>query len=197
MWRIEAEMRIFVAALLSFLILQASLDATPRPFRQSADEPQANKIVAEGEIAPAFSSPSQDGRPVSLAQYRGKWVILYFYPKDFTQGCTIEAHNFQKDEAQYQAKNAVVLGVSLDSSDSHRQFCAKEGLNFKLLADDSSEVTKLYASLTEFQGKKYAARNTFIIDPSGVVRKIYRGVKPNGHSQEVLSALSELQQSKA
>ena len=150
-----------------------------------------------GSPAPDFTLISQDGTHVSLKDYRGKWVVLYFYPKDFTTGCSIEARNFQHDQLEYARRNAVILGVSVDSAKSHQSFCAKEGLNFKLLADDSSEVTKLYASLTEFQGKKYAARNTFIIDPSGVVRKIYRGVKPNGHSQEVLSALFELQQSKA
>jgi len=119
-----------------------------------------------------------------------------FLSKDFTQGCTIEAHNFQRDEAQYVAKNAVILGVSLDSSESHKQFCAKEGLNFKLLADEQATVASQYGSLAEFEGKPYAARNTFIIDPNGVVKRIYRGVKPNGHSEEVLGALAELQKSK-
>jgi len=153
-------------------------------------------VISEGSKAPDFTLPSQDGTSISLQQYRGKWIVLYFYPKDFTQGCTIEAHNFQRDEAQYSLKNAVVLGVSLDSSDSHKQFCAKEGLNFKLLADESTKVTTQYGSLTDYQGKQYAARNTFIIDPSGVVRKVYHDVKPGGHSQEVLSALSDLQRSK-
>ena len=123
-------------------------------------------------------------------------MVLYFYPKDFTQGCTIEAHGFQQDEAKYQEKNTVILGISLDSSESHKQFCAREGLNFKLLADESAKVAAQYDSVMQLQGKQYAARNTFIIDPNGVVRKVYKGVNPTGHSREVLNAVSELQHSK-
>src|SRR5271170_3691947 len=93
------------------------------------------KAPAVGATAPDFTLTSQEGAPVSLKDFRGKWVVLYFYPKDFTSGCTIEAHNFQRDQAQYEQKKVVVLGVSVDSADSHKQFCAKEGLNFKLLAD--------------------------------------------------------------
>ena len=107
-------------------------------------------LPAAGSDAPTFTLPSQEGAPVSLKDYRGKWVVLYFYPKDFTSGCTIEAHNFQRDQAQYQGKNAVVLGVSVDSADSHKQFCAKEGLNFKLLADTDYKVTTAYGSLTNY-----------------------------------------------
>jgi peroxiredoxin Q/BCP len=191
-------MRFLVVAALSLICAGCSLDASP-PLAfllAPAADADAPKEVSAGSKAPDFTLSSQDGTPISLQQYRGKWVVLYFYPKDFTQGCTIEAHAFQKDEAQYQAKNVVVLGVSLDSSDSHKQFCAKEGLNFKLLADESAKVATEYGSLMEHEGKRYAARNTFIIDPDGVVRKVYRGVKPTGHSQEVLSALSDLQHSK-
>src|SRR6476469_8466186 len=101
-----------------------------------------------GSVAPEFALVSEDGSQVSLRDYRGKWVVLYFYPKDFTSGCTIEAHNFQRDQTQYQKKNAVVLGVSVDSADSHKKFCAKEGLNFKLLADTDYKVTTAYGSLT-------------------------------------------------
>ena len=192
-------MKLFALALLCLSFLGCSLDPTPQLalLFASADDAEASKTVSEGNKAPDFSLPSQDGAQISLQQYRGKWVVLYFYPKDFTQGCTIEAHSFQKDEAQYLAKNTVVIGVSLDSSDSHKDFCAKEGLNFKLLSDQEAKVSTEYGSLMQFQGKQYAARNTFIIDPAGVVRKVYRGVKPSGHSQEVLSALSDLQRSKA
>src|SRR5450432_3015660 len=108
----------------------------------------AATLPAVGSVAPEFTLPSQEGTPVSLKDYHGKWVVLYFYPKDFTSGCTIEAHNFQRDQAQYQQKNAVVLGVSVDSADSHKQFCAKEGLNFKLLADTDHKVSSEYDSLT-------------------------------------------------
>ena len=192
-------MRLLTVALLSLLSLGCSLDAAPplSLLLVGSGESDAAKLISEGEKAPDFSLPAQDGSSITLQQYRGKWVVLYFYPKDFTQGCTIEAHNFQRDEAQYQAKGVVILGVSLDSSDSHKEFCTKEGLNFKLLSDESAKVVNQYGSLTEFQGKKYAARNTFIIDPDGVVRKIFKGVKPNGHSQEVLATLADLQHAKA
>lgn len=198
-WRSADPMRLLATACLCVVSLGCSFDAAPPLALLLAigGESDPVRAVSEGDKAPDFTLPSQDGGSISLQQYRGKWVVLYFYPKDFTQGCTIEAHNFQRDEAQYQAKNAAVLGVSLDSSDSHKQFCTKEGLNFKLLADESAKVTTEYGSLSGFQGNKYAARNTFIIDPDGVVRKIFREVKPNGHSQEVLAALADLQRAKA
>jgi peroxiredoxin Q/BCP len=150
-------------------------------------------LPAAGSDAPTFTLPSQEGAPVSLKDYRGKWVVLYFYPKDFTSGCTIEAHNFQRDQAQYQGKNAVVLGVSVDSADSHKQFCAKEGLNFKLLADTDYKVTTAYGSLTNMGVAKFAARHTFIINPEGKIVKVYEDVNPNKHSEEVLAALTDLQ----
>jgi peroxiredoxin Q/BCP len=150
-------------------------------------------LPAAGSDAPTFTLPSQEGAPVSLKDYRGKWVVLYFYPKDFTSGCTVEAHNFQRDQAQYQGKNAVVLGVSVDSADSHKQFCAKEGLNFKLLADTDYKVTTAYGSLPNMGVAKFAARHTFIINPEGKIVKVYEDVNPNKHSEEVLAALTDLQ----
>ncbi len=147
---------------------------------------------AEGAQAPAFSLPSQDGTPVSLEKLHGNWVVLYFYPKDFTSGCTLEAHNFQRDLEKYQQHHAVVVGVSVDSVDSHKGFCAKESLNFKLLADTDHHVTAAYGSLADYQGTAYASRNTFLIDPSGVIRKVYLKVKPAGHSDEVLADLDTL-----
>jgi peroxiredoxin Q/BCP len=128
-----------------------------------------------------------------LKDYRGKWVVLYFYPKDETPGCTREAHNFQRDQAQYAQSNAVVLGVSVDSVDSHKKFCAKEGLSFKLLADTSGEVTKEYGSLTNMGVVKFAARHTFVIDPTGKIARVYTNVDPVRHSDEVLAALDQLQ----
>jgi peroxiredoxin Q/BCP len=153
----------------------------------------AGSAPSVGTMAPEFTLNSQEGTPVSLKDFRGKWVVLYFYPKDFTSGCTIEAHNFQRDLAQYEQKNVVILGVSVDSADSHKQFCAKEGLNFKLLADTDHKVSSAYDSLTNFGLVKVAARHTFIINPEGKVVKVYTEVKPNEHSAEVLSALAELQ----
>jgi peroxiredoxin Q/BCP len=123
-------------------------------------------------------------------------VVLYFYPKDFTSGCTVEAHNFQRDLAKYEAKNAVIVGVSEDSADSHKGFCTKEGLSFKLLADTEHAVATSYGSLMSYQGASYAARNTFLIDPSGVIRKVYLKVKPPTHSDDVLADLDTLQAKK-
>jgi peroxiredoxin Q/BCP len=149
-----------------------------------------------GKAAPEFKLMSQEGKPVTLKDYRGKWVVLYFYPKDFTSGCTVEARNFQRDIASYEKAKAVILGVSVDNVDSHKSFCTKEGLNFKLLADTDTKVSEMYDSLKEYNGNKLSARNTFIIDPKGKVAKIFNGVKPAGHSEEVLAALAELQKSK-
>ena len=153
----------------------------------------AASVPQVGSTAPDFTLNSQEGKPVRLSDYRGSWVVLYFYPKDFTSGCTIEAHNFQRDQAQYQEKKAVVLGVSVDSADSHKQFCTKEGLNFKLLADTEHTVTEQYGSLTNMGVVKFAARHTFIIDPEGKIVKVYTDVDPNKHSQEVLAALANFQ----
>jgi peroxiredoxin Q/BCP len=154
---------------------------------------KAGSVPAMGTAAPEFTLPSQDGSLISLKDFRGKWVVLYFYPKDFTSGCTIEAHNFQRDQAQYAQKNAVVLGVSVDSADSHKQFCAKEGLNFKLLADTKQEVSTQYDSVMNFGVAKLSARHTFLIDPQGKIEKVWLDVKPDKHSEEVLAALTELQ----
>ena len=147
--------------------------------------------------APEFTLPDQNGEPVSLKDFRGKWVVLYFYPKDQTPGCSREAHNFQVDQPKYAERNAVVLGVSLDSVDSHKKFCAKEGLNFKLLADTNHKVTDAYGSLTNLGLVKFAARHTFLIDPSGKIAKAYTSVDPLKHSGEVLAELDVLQKSEA
>jgi len=120
-------------------------------------------------------------------------VVLYFYPKDMTPGCTIEAHNFQRDQAEYAQRNAVVVGVSVDNTDSHKQFCAKEGLNFKLLSDTEHKVSTEYGSVMNFGVTQVAARHTFLIDPQGKIEKAYTSVDPNKHSQEVLAALDEVQ----
>jgi peroxiredoxin Q/BCP len=146
-----------------------------------------------GSAAPGFTLPSQEGASISLQDYRGSWIVLYFYPKDQTPGCTREAHNFQVDLSQYAERHAVVLGVSVDSVDSHRKFCAKEGLNFKLLADSDGKVSQAYGSLTNLGVVKFAARRTFLIDPSGKVAKAYTSVDPARHSQEVLAALDQMQ----
>jgi thioredoxin-dependent peroxiredoxin len=153
----------------------------------------ADSAPAAGTTAPDFTLNSQEGTPVNLHDFRGKWVVLYFYPKDFTSGCTMEAHNFQRDLAQYQDKNAVIVGVSVDTADSHKQFCAKEGLNFKLLSDADHKVSEQYGSIMNLPAKKLSARHTFIIGPDGVIKKVYLDVDPSKHSEEVLAALGELQ----
>ncbi len=153
----------------------------------------SDKAPAVGAVAPDFTLNSQEGKAVSLGEYRGKWVVLYFYPKDFTSGCTTEAHNFQRDLAQYEAKNAVILGVSVDTADSHQKFCTKEGLNFKLLADTEHKVSEEYGSVMNLGVKKLSARHTFLVNPQGVIVREYMDVKPADHSAEVLAALTELQ----
>lgn len=144
-----------------------------------------------GQPAPDFTLPSQDGTRISLHDFKGKWVVLYFYPKDGTSGCTIEAHNFQRDQAKYDQKHAVIVGVSVDSADSHKEFCAKQGLTFKLLADTGTTVSRQYGSLTNLLLVKMSARNTFLISPEGKVAKVWLGVSPSKHSGEVLAALSQ------
>jgi len=157
----------------------------------------ARTLPAAGMPAPGFSLPSQDGNTVSLKDYEGRWVALYFYPKDLTPGCTTEAHNFQRDQVEFARRNAVVLGVSVDSAESHKRFCSKEGLNFKLLADTSHAVSKQYGSLINFGVAQISARNTFLIDPDGRIAKVFTGVRPAGHSAEVLAAIDELDAARA
>src|ERR1700739_1713555 len=151
-----------------------------------------DKTPATGTEAPGFTLNSQDGKPVSLRDFRGKWVVLYFYPKDMTPGCTIEAHNFQRDLSKYESKNAVILGVSVQDEKTHQEFCAKESLNFRLLADAKKEVSEKYGSLNNFGVINLSARHTFLIDPSGKVRKVWADVDVKKHSDEVLAAIDEL-----
>ncbi|MDQ6913951.1 MAG: peroxiredoxin [Verrucomicrobiota bacterium] len=170
------------------LFLSLSLLAAVCAFgEENAAMPKANTA------APDFSLTSADGSAVSLKDYKGKWVVLYFYPKDFTSGCTLEAQNFQRDLPKYQNAGAVILGVSVDNAQSHKDFCAKEGLNFKLLADTDAKVSTQYGSVMDYKGAKMAARNTFLINPKGEVAKVFTGVKPAEHSEEVLKTLAELQ----
>ena len=143
-----------------------------------------------GQTAPDFTLPSQDGSKISLHDFRGHWVVLYFYPKDGTPGCTTEAHNFQRDIAKYSQANAVIVGVSVDNADSHKDFCAKQGLTFKLLADTDKKVSQDYDSFHSLL--RFSARNTFLIDPNGKIAKEWIGVSPGKHSEEVLAALASL-----
>ena len=153
----------------------------------------AGTLPAVGQKAPTFTLPNQEGTSVSLDSYQGKWVVLYFYPKDMTSGCTKEAHNFQNDLDKYHAANAVILGVSVDSVDSHKQFCTKDSLSFNLLSDEQKKVVTEYGSLGSFGPMQIAKRNTFLIDPHGKIVKVWTKVDPSGHSDEVLAALADFQ----
>ena len=142
--------------------------------------------------APDFTLPTNTGEGnISLSDYRGKWVVLYFYPKDFTPGCTLEARRFQQDLPKYMAKNTQVLGVSADDVDSHAEFCDSEGLKFPLLADTTGDVSKAYGSWMGY----VSLRHTYLIDPQGILKEIYLGVNPAIHSAEVLARLEELRAS--
>jgi peroxiredoxin Q/BCP len=169
----------------SLTLAAALFAATSIVAARAADD----SMPAPGQAAPTFTLPSQDGSPISLDQYRGKWVVLYFYPKDMTPGCTIEAHNFQNALGQFEAKNAVILGVSVDSADSHKQFCTKDGLTFHLLADPDHKVVSAYGSLGGFNGMVMANRNTFLIDPKGNIAKVWVKVNPATAASDVLAAI--------
>jgi len=151
----------------------------------------ARDTALVGTAAPAFSLPAQDGKPVSLSDYKGKWVVLYFYPKDQTSGCTIEAHNFQRDQDKYKALNAAVLGVSLDTVESHATWCTKDSLTFKMLADPQHKVVDLYGvPLMTHGDASYAKRDTFLISPTGKIVKMWEVKDIQGHSDEVLAAIA-------
>jgi peroxiredoxin Q/BCP len=180
-------MKIFAIFMVAFVLLIVVV--TVRAMRTGEKAPRS------GTPAPDFTLNSQDGKPLSLHDLRGKWVVLYFYPKDFTSGCTVEAHNFQRDLAQYEQKNAVILGVSVQDEGTHREFCAKEGLHFKLLADTKYKVSSAYGSLMNLGLVKISSRHTFLIDPGGQVRKPYLNVNAQAHSAEVLADLARFQQS--
>lgn len=151
-------------------------------------------MVAEGKPAPAFSLPDQNGVTHTLEQYRGKWVVLYFYPKDDTPGCTTESCGFRDAKQQYDDANVVILGISCDDEASHTKFIAKHQLPFDLLADTKQKTVQDYGVWKErnLYGRKFMGieRTTFLIDPEGVIQKIYRRVKPKGHEEEVLADIS-------
>ncbi len=147
-------------------------------------------LPALDQPAPDFSLPTNTGDgSIGLADYRGQWVVVYFYPKDFTPGCTLEAQRFQQDLRTYQAKNTQILGISVDDVDSHAEFCDSEGLKFPLLADLDGTVSKAYGAWLGYS----ALRHTYIVDPEGKLRAIFTGVRPAVHSKEVLAKLDQLQ----
>jgi thioredoxin-dependent peroxiredoxin len=148
------------------------------------------KLPAINQLAPDFTLPTNTGDgKLSLADLRGKWVVLYFYPKDFTPGCTIEARRFQQDLPKYLEKNTQIIGVSADDIDSHAEFCDSEGLKFPLLADTDGAVSKAYGSWIGY----VSMRHSFIIDPQGVLRETFVKVNPSVHSTDILERLAQLQ----
>jgi thioredoxin-dependent peroxiredoxin len=164
----------------------ATLSYTPPVYALGGEPPTLN------QPAPTFTLPTNTGTGnISLSDLRGKWVVVYFYPKDFTTGCTLEARRFQQDLPKYMAKNAQILGISADSVDSHAEFCDSEGLKFPLLADVDGEVSKAYGSWMGF----ISLRHSFIIDPDGILRDRFVKVNPSVHSSEVIARLDELQAS--
>lgn len=142
-----------------------------------------------GQPAPDFTLPDQSGQPVHLSDFHGRWVVLYFYPKDFTTGCSVEARNFQRDLAEFERQDAVILGVSGQTVHSHREFCGKEGLHFRLLADTGGDVSRQWGSLLDLSVMRMSSRHTFLIDPEGRVAQAWLSVNPFHHSREVLAAL--------
>ncbi|MDJ0687727.1 MAG: peroxiredoxin [Xenococcaceae cyanobacterium MO_188.B32] len=142
-----------------------------------------------GEPAPEFVLPTNTGDgEIALSDYRGQWVVVYFYPQDFTPGCTLEARRFQQDLPKYIARNVQILGISVDDVDSHREFCDSEGLKFPLLADVDGSVSKAYGSWLG----SMSLRHTYLVDPQGILRETFLGVRPAIHSQEILARLDEL-----
>ena len=150
------------------------------------------KTLQIGDPAPELKLKDQHGNLVFLRDYAGRWVILYFYPKDDTPGCTKEACNFRDELQEWSLFSAQVLGVSVDTCESHERFARKFGLNLPLLADPTKRVTKAYGALAFY---RLARRMTFIIDPAGKIRKIFSRVNPKVHAEEVTQALRELQTS--
>jgi thioredoxin-dependent peroxiredoxin len=172
--------KMFAAALCGSLILA--------PVAFAAD------TLAPGASAPNFTLPSQENKPVSLSDYKGKWVVLYFYPKDQTSGCSMEAHKFQDDLPKYEALHAVVLGVSLDTVESHKTWCTKDGFSFKLLADPDHKVVDAYGvPVKTFQTKdgpvSIAVRDTFLISPEGKVVKMWEVKDIANHSADIIATI--------
>jgi thioredoxin-dependent peroxiredoxin len=170
---------------------EAGKTTEPATPSASTTKTEAVAMPEVGSTAIDFNLAASDGKQTTLKDYDGKWVVLY--PKDFTSGCTIEANNFQRDQAKLKELNAVILGVSGDNAESHKDFCAKEGLTFKLLSDPETKLSTQYGSVMEYQGAKMSARNTFIISPEKKIAKVFTKVDPTKHSEEVLVALKELQ----
>jgi peroxiredoxin Q/BCP len=150
-------------------------------------------MLKTGDVAPIFSLSDQNGKQHQLTQYRGRWMVLYFYPKNNTPGCTTEACKFRDDYFKLDKLGADVLGISVDNQESHAAFAKKYGLPFPLLADTGGAVASKYGSYFSFGPLKFARRHTFIINPHGNIAKIYRKVTPENHSLQVIRDIGLLQ----
>ncbi|NWJ48237.1 MAG: peroxiredoxin [Chloroflexi bacterium] len=147
-----------------------------------------------GQSFPAFALPNQDGKIVNLADFAGKWLVVYFYPKDDTAGCTIQGKGFTASKQDYEAANIEVVGVSQDDIDSHKGFCNKFGFTIDLLSDtDHKLINAVGLGQVEYSGVKYWSRTSYVVDPEGNLRKIYENVKPQGHELELLENIKQLQ----
>ena len=173
---------------LHFRVLLAAAALAFAAFVAVADDAAAVKPKA-GDVAPAISLPDQTGKTVNLSDYKGKWVVVYFYPKDQTPGCTTQACEFRDNIFAYRNAGAQILGISVDDVASHKEFAEKHGLPFPLLADASKETAKRYGVLTKFGEMTIAARETFLVDPSGKIAKHYVVGRDDlvGHSKVVLA----------
>lgn len=174
-------------------LLLAALTVRPAPSRALG-----GVVLNEGQAVPAFDLPGSSREEPertqwSLSSFKGKWLALYFYPRDFTGGCTLEARGFEALHEQYLAANAEVIGISADSVDDHESFCASEELSFPLLSDPDGAVSKAYGSWMA----PYSLRHTFLIDPDGVLQQRWVAVRPTGHAREVLDSLTNLQNNTA
>jgi thioredoxin-dependent peroxiredoxin len=155
---------------------------------------RAGEVPKVGEAAPDFNLPDQNGQMHTLHEYAGKWLVLYFYPKDDTPGCTQEACAFRDDLHQITDLGAQVVGISVDDAASHAEFAKKYHLPFPLLADKTAEVADRYGSLRDFWILKFAKRYTFLIDPQGRISKVYTDVETSRHSKEIIADLKVLVQ---
>jgi peroxiredoxin Q/BCP len=181
---------IAVAGSLAAVTLFACLLSPSRVHAAAAPAPD---LAAVGSVAPNFTLPNQEDTPITLDHYHGKWVVLYFYPKDQTAGCSLEAHNFQRDLEKYHALDAVVLGVSLDTVASHKTWCTKDSFTFKMLADPDHKVVDLYGvPLMDYHGMHFAQRTTFLISPQGKIVKEWDVKDIQNHSTEVLAAIQSM-----
>ena len=145
-----------------------------------------------GLPAPNFKLEDAYGSVHSLSEYRGKWIILYFYPKDNTPGCTVEARHFKGDSDLYAEANAVILGINTDNAKRHQSFVSRYSLPFTLLIDENGEISQTYGALFKLGPVKFSKRHTFIINPEGLIAKIYRSVSPGKHSRQILEDLELL-----